>query len=119
MASRKRKDDPRRRREEEVEAFVREVRRRMKELRTDAVYVPFLNYGPFDHNPDDRPLPLAEFPEVFRPLYDAVEYVENSRYVRGFGPEARVKIMRIQEAPPGNPFPLVSDVVWRNWTPSY
>ena len=97
--------------------FVSEVRDALRRLKRDAGYIVLVNIGPYDHNPEDMPLPDARFPEVFRALYEAVDYAENSRFARGFGPGTRLKIARVTgETVPGTDA-LSSQIVWRNWTP--
>ena len=104
-------------RREAQRKFASEVRDALKRLDRDAGYIVLVNIGPYDHNPEDMPLPDARFPEVFRALYEAVDYAENSRYARGFGPGTRLKIARVTgETVPGTDA-LSSQIVWRNWTP--
>lgn len=81
----------------------------LRELRAKEGYVVYVNIGAYDSNPQDYLLPDAKFPQVFKALYEAVDYAERqSRY------HDKVKVKRL--TPSGEDWPpFHSQVVWRSW----
>ena len=94
----------------ETQTAVREIRDQLRELRTKEGYVVVANIGPYDHNPADYALPQADYPRVYKALYQAVEAAK--REARGIG--GKVKIFHIEDT---GSVPMPSRVVWRSWTP--
>jgi hypothetical protein len=101
----------------EVKRFADELRRVMDRLGADRVYVPFTWIGPYQQNPDDRPLPASDFPHVFRALYEAVDYLKHDRYARGF-PRTKIVTFERKDLPTGRKVtPIPSTVIWRSTDP--
>lgn len=69
------------------------------------------HHGPYDHNEFDSALPFEHDPLVFKPLYEAVEYLH--RYRRQVPDEFKFKILHLEDK--GEPEMLSSQVVWRSW----
>ena len=102
-------------RREQQRAVAEEIRQVLREKRLERGYIAAVSIGPYDHNPEDMLLPDQQFPEVFRALYDAVEYVTNSRVARGFGPGTRFVVMEVTGETLPDTDILIAPVVWRSW----
>lgn len=89
--------------------FLREVQNLLRHLHVKQGYIVFAVYGPYDHNRDDLPLPMADLPQVFRSLSDAVDFAQTKK---GYG---KVRI----DFTDGSTIPgtsvLAANTVWRSW----
>ena len=102
-------------RREQQREVAQNIRQLLEQKRLERGYIAAVSIGPYDHNPEDMLLPDQQFPEVFRAVYDAVEYVTNSRVARGFLPGTRFVAMEVTgETLPGTDI-LIAPVVWRSW----